>query len=279
MRPSDENQAASSHDHLRPNLMSSSRRSGHEDSILAKLEREPARRERGRIGKRLAWYGGAALAAVSLTAVLAWLAAGSGPQALEVAHANRSRPAPIGDALTAAAPTTQEILQPLPLSDNNSALIVDTAPAQASVQASAQVSAQASAQASHLAQTPAPATPPPLRMLDAAAARPPPAGVTAALTAAAAPARAAATSVPAAKAGARPALPRARPAPARVAARQANRPARAGNASRSGEHDDSDVALISAVIYHANGHAVGQSDGQNTSSCADEACRARPARQ
>lgn len=266
MRPSDENQAASSHDHLRPNLMSSSRRSGHEDSILAKLEREPARRERGPIGKRLAWYGGAALAAVSLTAVLAWLAAGSGPQALEVAHANRSRPAPIGDALTAGAPTTQEILQPLPLSDNNSALIVDTAPA------------RASAQASHLAHTPAPATPP-LRMLDAAAARPPPTGVTAALTAAAAPARAAAASVPAAKAGARPALPRARPAPARVAARQATRPARAGNASRSGEHDDSDVALISAVIYHANGHAVGQGDGQNTSSCADEACRARPARQ
>jgi len=277
VRPSDENQAASSHDHLRPNLMSSSRRSGHEDSILAKLEREPARRERGRIGKRLAWYGGAALAAVSLTAVLAWLAAGSGPQALEVAHANRSRPAPIGDALTAAAPTTQEILQPLPLSDNNSALIVDTAPAQDSAQASAQVSAHAS----HPAHTPAPATPtpPPLRMLDAAAARPPPAGVTAALTAAAAPARAAAASVPAARAGARPALPRARPAPARVAARQATRPARAGNASRSGEHDDSDVALISAVIYHANGHAVGQGDGQHTSSCADEACRARAARQ
>ena len=275
MRPSDENQAASSHDHLRPNLMSSSRRSGHEDSILAKLEREPARRERGRIGKRLAWYGGAALAAVSLTAVLAWLAAGSGPQALEVAHANRSRPAPIGDALTAAAPTTHEILQPLPLSDNNSALIVDTAPAQESAQASA----QASVQASHPAHTPAPATPPPLRMLDAAAARPPPAGVTAALTAAAAPARAAAASVRAAREGARPALPRARPAPARVAARQATRPARAGNASRSGEQDDSDVALISAVIYHANGHAVGQGDGQNTSSCADEACRALPARQ
>jgi len=39
---------------------------------------------------------------------------------------------------------------------------------------------------------------------------------------------------------------------------------------------DSDVALISAVIYHANGHAAGQE--ADNAVCADESCRPRPAR-
>ncbi|MEH6435955.1 hypothetical protein V7778_12890, partial [Massilia sp. DD77] len=77
MRPSDENQATST----RPNLMSASRpshgRPG-EDSILAKLERDPARRRAPRSPLRLFGYGAAAAVAVALTATLAWLAADSG---------------------------------------------------------------------------------------------------------------------------------------------------------------------------------------------------------
>lgn len=70
MRPTDENQAAST----RPNLMSSRRGSG-EDNILAMLEREGARRGAGRTSPlRLASYGaGAALCGV-LVGGLAWLA-------------------------------------------------------------------------------------------------------------------------------------------------------------------------------------------------------------
>ena len=271
MRPSDENQAASSHPHLRPNLMSSARRSGHEDSILAKLEREPARREHTRIGKRLAWYGCAALAALSLTAILAWLAAGSGPQALEVAHGSASRPAPNDAARPSSAQAAQEFPQPLQINDSQFARIVDAAPAQASAQAYPQASPHAGTPP-HRAP---PATLPPLRMLDAPAARPPPVTPTAAAAAAAPawPARVVPAAAPGAKTQARAGASRTRPAAVRSSARQAPR------AARAGEHDDSDVALISAVIYHANGHAVGEAGSEDTSSCADDACRARPPRQ
>ncbi len=89
MRPPDENQANPTHPHLRPNLMSSARRGGNEDSILAKLEREPARRAAaGGSGLRLAWYGGAVVVALGLTCTLAWLAAGQEAlPRLEVARA------------------------------------------------------------------------------------------------------------------------------------------------------------------------------------------------
>ena len=270
MRPSDENQAASSHPHLRPNLMSSSRRSGHEDSILAKLEREPARRAGSRTGLRLVWYGAAALAAVGLTATLALLAADSGMQTVEVAQVSESRTAPIGGALS----QLQEIQPdpqhaPAPAQETTSALIVDAAP------------------------EPAPA----LRMLDGTNARPTPLKVApvivppAPLRVAAAPVRETrpeprpearrehrpeARTV--ARSEARPAPGRPRNASARPPARQSAR-ARTINPARSGEHDDSDVALISAVIYHANGHAAGDGNDESTSPCADDACRPRPARQ
>lgn len=266
MRPSDENQAASSHPHLRPNLMSSSRRSGHEDSILAKLEREPARRAGARTGLRLVWYGSAALAAVGLTATLALLAADSGMQTVEVAQVSESRPAPIGGAVS----QLQEIQPdpqhaPAPARETTSALIVDAAP------------------------EPAPA----LRMLDGTNASPTPLKVAAAavretrLEARAEPrpeprpeARREHRPEPrtVARSEARPAPGRPRNASVRPPARQSAR-ARTINPARSGEHDDSDVALISAVIYHANGHAAGDGNDESTSSCADDACRPRPARQ
>lgn len=266
MRPSDENQAASSHPHLRPNLMSSSRRSGHEDSILAKLEREPARRGGGATGLRLAWYGAAVSVAVALTATLAWLAAGSEPQAPDVVQASESRLAPGGAGTgTPPQPTSDEILKLSPPHNSKSALIVDTAPDPT----------------------------PPLRMLDGPASAP--AAVKAApmppLPPPSAPVRVAAAPAREAKADARPAprlAPRAeaRPSPtraraatARTPARQPARAARTINPARSGEHDDSDVALISAVIFHVNGHAGGDGNAETTLSCLDEACRVRPTRQ
>jgi hypothetical protein len=254
--------------------MSSSRRSGHEDSILAKLEREPARRAGARTGLRLVWYGSAALAAVGLTATLALLAADSGMQTVEVAQVSERRTAPIGGAvsqLQESQPDPQHA--PAPAQETTSALIVDAAP------------------------EPAPA----LRMLDGTNARPTPLKAAPVivppvpLRVAAAPVRETRLEARAeprpearrehrpeprivARSEARPAPGRPRNASARPPARQSAR-ARTINPARSGEHDDSDVALISAVIYHANGHAAGDGNDESTSSCADDACRPRPARQ
>ena len=213
MRPSDENQDNRMHANMRPNLMSSSRRGGREDSILAKLEREPARRTGAGNGPRLAWYGAAAAVALGLTATLAWLAAGAGPAPLEVA-----RPA--------AAPAPMAIASSAPV---EAAVIVDAAPEPAPAPAQAAI--------------------PPLRLLEPVAAPPAPVKL------APAPAKAAPPRRPEARAAA-PARPRTQPT------RQAARQARTVNPARAGEaQDDSDVALISAVIYHANGHAAPE-DGE-----------------
>lgn len=71
MRPSDENQHST-----RPNLMSSPRRGGNDESILAMLERDGTRG----IGRnsappaRLGWYVGGTVLAVCLIGTLIWLA-------------------------------------------------------------------------------------------------------------------------------------------------------------------------------------------------------------
>ena len=220
MRPSDENQDNRMHAHMRPNLMSSARRGGREDSILAKLEREPARRAGAGHGARLAWYGAAVAVAVGLTATLAWLAAGAGPAPMEVARPD-------------AAPAPMTSMAPVPV---ETALIVDTAPQPVPDPV--------------LAAAPAPV--PPLRLLEPAAAP-------------AAPAKAAPAPVKTAQAR-RPEARAAAPARSRVQSpRQAARQARTVNPARAGEaQDDSDVALISAVIYHANGHAAPAEDESPT---------------
>ena len=205
MRPSDENQDKRMHAHLRPNLMSSSRRGGHEDSILAKLEREPVHGSGAGYGLRLAWYGAATVLALGLTATLAWLAAGTGPAALEVAQADAPPPAaPVAPAAPPAPAAT--------------ALIVDARP-----------------------EPPAAAPIPPLRLLKPAAVRPEPV-----------------KAAPPRRLDARPAAPaRARPEARRQASRPPPRRARTVNPARAADAaDDSDVALISAVIFHANGHAA-----------------------
>lgn len=219
MRPSDEHQAMPTEPHLRPNLMSSARRGGNEDSILAKLEREPARRAQAGAGNgaRLAWYGGAVVIALGLTATLAWLAAGqvAGAPTLEVAHADL-------------APLTLPF--EAPAAPMATAVIVDAAPAP-------QVST---------AEVLRPPAVPPLRLLPPAGARPAPA-----------------TTPP----------PRVPARPRATAPRQAARMPKPPPPARTVDHQgDSDVALISAVIHHANGHA------EAPDACLEEGCRPTPPR-
>lgn len=241
MRSSDEHQANPTQPHLRPDLMSSARHGGNEDSILARLEREPARRTApGGTGVRVAWYGGAVLVALVLTGALAWLAAGQdSPHRVVPAHAGMAARAIVADAPAA------------PLA---AAVIVDAAPALAPVAAPAVSTA-------HVLPPPVP----PLRLLRPADGGRAPAKPT---RTAAAPERSASKA------------PAAAPAPFQARAsvpRQAARPTKHAGPARATEPPDSDVALISAVIYHANGHALPDPE-MNPDRCAGDACRPRPTR-
>lgn len=233
MRPSDENQAASSQASGRPNLLSSTRRSSNEDNILARIDGAPARRGVAYNAVRLAWYGGAVLMAVALTATLAWLAVDSGAEAPHVSLQSDKR---VQQAMADTAPVTPppNLTTAAPPIETRSALIVDAAPDPI----------------------------PPLRVL------------------APSPARAAPPKPPA------PAKVRVDPAPASkaraIAARTpARSPARASRnaAPARAREDDSDIAVISAVIFHANGHAAAPGNDEQSSSCADDACNSRAARQ
>ncbi|MBD8627728.1 hypothetical protein IFT64_12380 [Oxalobacteraceae sp. CFBP 8753] len=240
MRSSDEHQANPTQPHLRPDLMSSARHGGNEDSILARLEREPVRRAApGGTGVRVAWYGGAVLVALGLTGALAWLAAGQDtPHRVEPTHAGIAARAIVADEPAA------------PLA---AAIIVDAAPALPPVSAPAPAASTA-----HVLPPPVP----PLRLLRPANGGRAPAKPT---HTAAAPERSAAkTPVPTFQT--RASVPR-----------QAARPTKHAGPVRVTETPDSDVALISAVIYHANGHALPDPE-MNPDRCNGEACRPRPTR-
>jgi len=247
VRSSDEHQANPTQPHLRPDLMSSARHGGNEDSILARLEREPARRTApGGTGVRVAWYGGAVLVALGLTGALAWLAAGQDtPHRVEPAHA----------AIAARAIVADEPAAPLA-----AAIIVDAAPAPLPVPAPVAMPAPAVSTA-HVLPPPVP----PLRLLRPADGGRAPAKPT---RTAAAPERSATKA------------PTAAPAPFQARAsvpRQAARPTKHAGPARATEPPDSDVALISAVIYHANGHALPDPE-MSPDRCAGDACRPRPTR-
>jgi hypothetical protein len=247
VRSSDEHQANPTQPHLRPDLMSSARHGGNEDSILARLEREPARRAMpGGTGVRLAWYGGAVLVALGLTGALAWLASGQdSPHRVEPAHA----------AMAARATVADEPAAPLA-----AAVIVDAAPALAPVAAPVTTPAPVVSTA-HVLQPPVP----PLRLLRPADGVRVPVKPT---RTAAAPERSAAKSV----------VPAQAPLQARATVpRQAARPTKHAGPARATEPPDSDVALISAVIYHANGHALPDPE-MNPDRCAGDACRPWPTR-
>lgn len=222
MRPSDENQHNRMHAHMRPNLMSSSRRGGQEDSILAKLEREPARRTGAGPVARLAWYVAAAVVVLGLTATLVWLAAGTGPATRETARPAMAPP-----------------LVGMPAAPVRTAVIVDAEPEPLTEPRPEPLPAPPAAAIA------------PLRLLEPPVLAPAP-------VPAAPPLKAGAPQRADARSGA-PA--RTRPQAARQAPRTATRPTRTVNPARTGDaQEDRDVALISAVIYHANGHAAPDED-------------------
>ncbi|WP_409267681.1 hypothetical protein [Massilia sp. BHUDP2] len=270
---------------MRPNLMSPRRTAtSGEDSILAMLEREPARkRKAGTSGIRLAWYGASATLALALTGTLIWMAAnndGLRPEVQESVLAEaeqaprRNAPAP-GDSPAGAATILQVAMAPAAAAPDTqsagAALIVDQAPPAETV--------------------------PPLRLLKSAPDKPaaetatPPARATtvAPLPAAAVPprsvAKASAPARPVAPAAETRPVPRPAAAPAKsrqvVVAKSAVKPAQAKtqrgvNPARSPEAPvDADVALISAVIVHANGHAP-EGSQMTELLCPNNACQSRP---
>lgn len=286
MRPTDENQSTS----MRPNLMSPRRPSSSgEDSILAMLEREPARK-RGGVPSviRLACYGAGAGLALVLTGALVWLAAnneGLRPEVQEMVLADAGQapqlhPAPAGNGTAPALPETGALVrqvamapvsaapQPRPAS---AAVIVDQPPAESVpplrlLKPAPEQAMPEQAAAAVRVPVPAPAAAPPARPV--ARTTPPPR-----------PAAVAAEARPAA----RPAAPAAKPRTA-LAARNAVRPVqpkvqRSGGAARNPDGAvDADVALISAVIVHANGHAP-EGSQMTELLCPNDSCQARPARQ
>jgi hypothetical protein len=223
--------------------MSPSHRAG-EDSILAKLEREPARRhgKPGRGGARVAWYGAGFMVAAGLTATLVWLAADNGNPAPLLARAPTAPPVAAPARITPA-PLVTTVAPPHP---SSAALIVDP-----------------------------PSDPPPLRLLTPApkAAEPVRVPVRTPVRVPATPAKPGVKAAP--RTVAVPPKPKA-PA-AKPAARPAGKLARAPQPPRQSEQVDSDVALISAVIVYGSGNPEGRRE-ETPEACADESCRSRPPR-
>ena len=296
MRPTDENQSPS----MRPNLMSPRRTAtSGEDSILAMLEREPARKRGGASGTRLAWYGTGAGLALALTGALVWLVAnndGRRPDAqdtmlADAVQAPPARPAPPQEAapplmqdaavrqIALATPATSPEPQP-----GSAAVIVDQPPP---ADAAPPLRLLKPAPEKAAQEKPAPALRVPV---------PAPAPTPTAAAPARAVAKAAPASGPAAAASAAPAKPAAAapapaPAPATakskpvMVAKSAVRPAqpkaqRTVNPARTAADGavDADVALISAVIVHANGHAP-EGSQMTELMCPNDNCKSRPARE
>ena len=258
MRPTDENQAAST----RPNLMSSRRGAG-EENILAMLERDSARRPGSRMsGVRLASYGAAAALAGILAGGVAWLAYDHRTaQELEVQH----------DLANVASPPAMADLAPPP---SPPAAVTAPAPAMDATLASA---------------------PPPLVMLpphEVEGAKPapaPPAAHPVAERVRPAPGKA---EVTAPKGAARSAAEKKADKPPKLASRAAGkqvqarartkakaRPdaaARPRKAAAAAEAPvDSDVALISAIIAHSERH---RSDRDAAGACSGPQCPPKPQR-
>jgi hypothetical protein len=251
--------------------MSSGRRGGNEESILAMLERDGGRGS-GLPPSRLALYGAGAAVAVGLVAALVWLARDQGASDLVVAaeapvaivaEAAPPRPAPHAAEVVPQQPTPQAAIivdEPQPPAKTASQEVpplVLLTPSQATEHASA---AHASAPA--LAEThPAEKAPAGTDVRAAAAGTAPKARPIATAAAHAEPRRVAKTVTGSRQESARPRSP-AKPAaaPNRVASHHAAvRPApkqkKTAVTPEPTQKVDSDVALISAVIQHASNRA------------------------
>lgn len=242
MRPTDENQAPS----MRPNLMSPKReRTSGEDSILAMLERDPLRRREAQGGVsrlRVACYGASAVVVLGLTGMLVWLAAGNDGLRPEV---ERGMLAEAGSAVPPPAPAVVQV-----------ALAAEATPATRQGNAAVIVDQRSDSV-------------PPLRMLKPAPNTPAPAPKPAA--------KAPTPPVPS-PATTPPARPRP-PAVARTAPRPSSKAQRPAPPVRPADAPvDPDVALISAVIVHANGHAPKESQ-MTELLCPNDSCQSQSRKQ
>jgi hypothetical protein len=239
VRPTDQNQTGS----RRPNLMSSSRRSGAEINILAMLDGQARKPRRFARLPKAAWYGGGGVLACALVATVAWLVhdqAGSGFEGR----------VPAGPPMVALdiAP------EPLP----NPALHVDPPRGHAAVLMNV-------ADAAVPAHQSAPALP--AVMADAAPSTQPSAAPS---TIGAAAPVAVAAAVPASARAARP-VPHAHPKTLSRASAPARRTAAPPRPKPAPAPVDTDVALISAIIQHVNQRG----ELKDASGCGDKACPAK----
>lgn len=252
MRPTDENQAGS----RRPNLMSSSRRTGGEINILAMLDgKTPGMLSRRVLGlPRTFWYGVAAITVCLLVAALAWLArtpASSRSADRDEAMLQPPPPVPV----PAPVPTVPDV-PASPPRITPGAIIIDGAGASASP-----------------AQTTPPAMTPPLTssqsLHDAAA------------TTAPAHTHARSPKHPPAHAAVRATTGERKPATPHPGASHADAPARTKRPTGTTKPTppaalDTDVALISAIIQHTNAHPD-PADAENDAAppCTKPGCHAR----
>ena len=290
MRPTDENQAAST----RPNLMSSRRGAG-EENILAMLERDSARRPGTRMsGVRLASYGAAAALVGILAGGVAWLAWDNHRTGEEL----QSQHDLANDAVTpvvaeadlppilppAAAPAPAPVVEA-----PRTAVIVDEA-ARAREAASAAPPPLVMLPPHELegakAPPPAPAPRPAQESVQAKPGMQPKLVKAEAPKVAAKPVKAEAPKVAARPAAqkkadkpAKLAIRSTKPAPARASAKAKARldaAARPRKATATADAPvDSDVALISAIIQHAERH---RGEREAPSSCSGPKCPPKPTR-
>lgn len=277
MRPTDENQAAST----RPNLMSSRRGAG-EENILAMLERDSARRPGTRMsGARLASYGAAAALAGILAGGVAWLAYDNHKTAQQLQFRY--------DAIAAAPAAVADAALPPPVAPGAA-----PAPAVEAARTAVIVDESARTRDTTLA-----SAPPPLVMLPQKelkntkppASGPRPAQDKAQSTPMKAQVRASVKSDPP-RMAARPALDKkaaktvkpaaraARPAATRVAGTPKARPEaaarqRKGAAPAADAPVDSDVALISAIIAHSERH---RGEPEPAGACSGARCQPKSTR-
>jgi hypothetical protein len=256
VRPTDEDQPGS----RRPNLMSSTRRSANEINILAMLDRQASgalpRRMLRRFLSRPAmmWYGAAGLLVCGVVGALAWLARDSTPASADTALAGSIKPAaqaPAAIETVGNAPLVASTAEPAPAADPEPparASIVDVAPAPEPAAPALAVRAPVSVPAHALPQQQA-------------------AGRIAVHEAQRDPARLAAQTA-AAKTGPRTVHAGA-PVHAGPPAARSRRQAAAAKAPAAPSAVDTDVALISAIIQHANAREEAQKG------CADKGCGAR----
>jgi hypothetical protein len=250
VRPTDENQAGST----RPNLMSSRRGAG-EENILAMLERDSARRMGTRMsGVRLAWYGAAAALAGVLAGGVAWLAWDNhkGVQELQARHDAVVAPPAMTDAVPP--PQAPPAAAPAPVVEApRTAVIVDESARKRDMAVASTVPPLVMLPPQELSGA-KPAAPAPRPAQESVVEKP----------AKAEPARTAPRSAAEKKPekAAKPAPHPAKPAragsvvKARSEAKPEAKPAPAAKARKAAAGAeapvDSDVALISAIIQHAN---------------------------